>query len=142
MRFPVLTRYRDFDAKGHVNNAVYLTYFEMARARAWLEEIAGSADFPFVVAEATVRYRSQARIGDPLDITIWTGEVRTKAWTWHYRITDPREERLVAEGSTVQVMFDYATRQSIPIPDDLRHRLAGMREPGSTPAPADAPAKP
>ena len=129
MRFRLEVRYSDYDTKEHVNNAVYLTYFEMARARAWLEEIAGSADFPFVVAEATVRYRSQARIGEPLDITIWTGEVRNKAWTWHYRITDPRDERLVAEGSTVQVMFDYASRQSIPIPGDVRERLTAMGEP-------------
>ena len=129
MRFRLEVRYSDYDTKEHVNNAVYLTYFEMARARAWLEEIAGSADFPFVVAEATVRYRSQARLGDPLDITIWTGEVRTKAWTWNYRINDPRDDRLVADGSTVQVMFDYATRQSIPIPDELRARLSTMRAP-------------
>jgi acyl-CoA thioester hydrolase len=129
VRFRLEVRYSDYDTKEHVNNAVYLTYFEIARARAWLEEIAGSADFPFVVAEATVRYRSQARLGDPLEITIWTGEVRTKAWTWSYRITDPRDDRLIADGSTVQVMFDYATRQSIPIPDDLRARLSAMRAP-------------
>ena len=129
MRFRLEVRYSDYDTKEHVNNAVYLTYFEIARARAWLEEIAGSADFPFVVAEATVRYRSQARLGDPLEITIWTGDVRTKAWTWLYRINDPRDERLIADGSTVQVMFDYTTRQSIPIPDDLRARLSAMPAP-------------
>ena len=142
MRFRLEVRYSDYDTKEHVNNAVYLTYFEMARARAWLEEIAGSADFPFVVAEATVRYRSQARIGDPLDISIWTGEVRTKAWTWHYRINDPRDERLVADGSTVQVMFDYTTRRSIPIPDELRGRLLAMREPDPVDSPSSATAKP
>ena len=130
MRFRLEVRYSDYDTKEHVNNAVYLTYFEMARARAWLEEVAGSTDFPFVVAEATVKYRSQARLGDPLDITIWTGEVRNRSWTWHYRINDPRDERLVAEGSTVQVMFDYAVRQPIAVPDELRERLVAMREPG------------
>jgi acyl-CoA thioester hydrolase len=129
MRFRLDVRYSDYDTKEHVNNAVYLTYFEMARARAWLEEIAGSTDFPFVVAEATVRYRSQARLGDPLDITIWTSEVRTRAWVWQYRIVDARDERLVAEGSTVQVMFDYDSRRPMPIPEELRERLAAMREP-------------
>lgn len=132
MRFRLDVRYSDYDTKEHVNNAVYLTYFEMARARAWLEAIAGSTDFPFVVAEATVRYRSQARLGDPLDITISTSEVRTRAWVWQYRIVDARDERLVAEGSTVQVMFDYEARRPMPIPEELRERLAAMREP--TPA--------
>ena len=31
MRFRLETRYADYDTKGHVNNAVYLTYFEVAR---------------------------------------------------------------------------------------------------------------
>jgi acyl-CoA thioester hydrolase len=129
LRFRLEVRYSDYDTKEHVNNAVYLTYFEMARARAWLEEIAGSTDFPFVVAEATVRYRSQARIGEPLEIMIWTSEVRTKAWVWQYRIVDARDERLVAEGSTVQVMFDYEVRRTTAIPAAVRERLAAMREP-------------
>jgi acyl-CoA thioester hydrolase len=123
MRLPLATRYADYDTKGHVNNAVYLTYFEMARHRAWVDALDGDADFPFIVAEATVRYLSQAMIGEPLDIEICTTEIRTKAWVWSYVIRASRDERVVAEGKTVQVMFDYANRRTIPIPDDLRERL-------------------
>ena len=124
MRFQLETRYADYDTKGHVNNAVYLTYFEIARARAWLDVVGGPVDFPFVVAEATVRYASEAMIGEPLDVEISTAEVRTKAWVWRYRILDRRDERLVAEGSTVQVMFDYEARRSVAIPEDLKQKLA------------------
>lgn len=125
MRFPLETRYPDYDTKGHVNNAVYLTYFEIARNRVWVA-MGGGADFGFVVAEATVRYVSQARIGDPLDIEIRTSEVRNKAWVWSYRITNTRDDAVVAEGRTVQVMYDYDARKSIPIPDDLRARLTDL----------------
>ncbi|MBK6404207.1 MAG: thioesterase family protein [Holophagales bacterium] len=31
----VEVRFRDLDAMGHVNNAVYLTYFEQARLAFW-----------------------------------------------------------------------------------------------------------
>lgn len=123
MRLPIHTRYPDYDTKGHVNNAVYLTYFEMARAAAWLERVQGDADFPFVIAEATIRYASEAMIGDPLEIEIATTEVRTRAWVWSYRIVSPPDDRLVAEGRTVQVMFDYAARKPAPIPDDVKERL-------------------
>ena len=68
MRFPLATRYNDYDTKGHVNNAVFLTYFEMARERAWVDGLGGNADFPFILAEASVQYRSEAMIGDPLEI--------------------------------------------------------------------------
>lgn len=123
MRLPLATRYADYDTKGHVNNAVYLTYFEMARHRAWVDALGGGPDFPFIIAEATVRYLSQAMIGEPLDIEICTTEIRTKAWVWSYVIRASRDERVVAEGKTVQVMFDYANRRTIPIPEDLRERL-------------------
>jgi acyl-CoA thioester hydrolase len=126
MRFPIITRYPDYDSKGHVNNAVYLTYFEMARQRAWLECLEGSTDFPFIIAEATVRYLSQARIGDELDIEISTAEVRTKAWVWSYVIREPSTGRIVADGRTVQVMYDYDTHRSVPIPEPLRRALASM----------------
>ena len=125
MRFDLETRYPDYDTKGHVNNAVYLTYFEIARNRVWVA-MGGGADFGFVVAEATVRYMSQARIGDPLDIEITTSEIRNKAWVWSYRITNTQTQATVAEGSTVQVMYDYEARKSIPIPDDLRGKLPSL----------------
>lgn len=124
MRFPLETRYADYDSKGHVNNAVYLTYFEMARHRVWVDCMHGDADFPFIVAEATVRYVSEAMIGQPLEIEIVTTEVRTKAWVWSYVIRATAGDRVVAEGRTVQVMYDYAARRTTPIPDEFRARLA------------------
>ncbi|HEX6808218.1 MAG TPA: thioesterase family protein [Gemmatimonadaceae bacterium] len=123
MRFPLETRYADYDSKGHANNAVYLTYFEIARHRAWVDRMHGDADFPFIVAEATVRYVSEAMIGQPLDIEIVTSEVRTKAWVWSYVIRAIEDDRVVAEGRTVQVMYDYAARRTVPIPEAFRAML-------------------
>ena len=126
MRFPLATRYNDYDTKGHVNNAVFLTYFEMAREKAWVDGIGGSADFPFILAEASVQYRSEAMIGDPLEIEIRTTEVRTKAWVWSYTITDARDGRVVAEGRTVQVAYDYEAKRTIPIPADIAAKLPAL----------------
>ena len=126
MRFSLETRYADYDTKGHVNNAVYLTFFEIARHRAWVERMGGDADFPFIMAEATVRYVSEAMIGDALDIEITTSEVRTKAWVWSYVIRSGADGRVVAEGRTVQVMYDYAARRTVPIPDAVRACLAAV----------------
>ena len=126
MRFPLATRYNDYDTKGHVNNAVFLTYFEMARERAWVEHLHGSADFPFILAEATVQYRSEAMIGDPLEIEITTAEVRTKAWVWAYTIRQAADGRVVAEGRTVQVAFDYERKSTMPIPAEIAARLPSL----------------
>jgi acyl-CoA thioester hydrolase len=126
VRFRLETRYADYDTKGHVNNAVYLTYFEIARVRAWLDVVRGTPDAPFIIAEAMVRYVRPAMIGTPLDVEVTTGEVRTKAWVWRYRILDARDDALVAEGQTVQVMYDYGARRSVQIPPDVRAALAGV----------------
>lgn len=123
MRFRLETRYNDYDTKGHINNAVFLTYFEIAREKAWVGALERSDDPQFILAEATIRYVSQARLGDVLEIEIVTTEVRTKAWVWGYRVIAATDERLVAEGSTVQVMFDYELFRTMPIPDDLRAAL-------------------
>ncbi len=124
MRFPIATRYPDYDTKGHVNNAVFLTYFEVARARAWLEAVHGDPDFPFILAEATVTYVSEAKIGEELEIEITTGEVRTKAWVWEYVIRAVAGGREVARGKTVQVMFDYGAGKTMEIPRAVREALA------------------
>ena len=123
---PLATRYADFDTKGHVNNAVFLTYFEMARAAAWVDHCEGGADFEFILAEASVKYVSEAMIGQTLDIEVTTAELRTKAWVWAYTIRDVSDGRVVAEGRTVQVMYDYERRATMPIPDGLRARLAAL----------------
>jgi acyl-CoA thioester hydrolase len=122
MRLTLQTRYNDYDSKGHVNNAVYLTYFEIGRVHAW-RAAGGDAEANFIVAEARITYRSPAMLGDPLALEVTTSEIRNKAWVWSYRILDERDDRLVAEGATTQVMYDYDARQSVPIPDALRDAL-------------------
>lgn len=123
MKFPLATRYSDYDSKGHVNNAFYLTYFEAAKHMLWRDTWKQNPDPPFVVAEATVKYRSPAMIGEPLEVEISTREIGTRSWVWQFRVTDARDGRLVAEGHTVQVYYDYASRKAAPIPDDVRALL-------------------
>lgn len=123
MRFPLQTRFNDYDSKGHVNNAVYLTYFELGRVQAWLAA-GGEVDGDFILAEARISYRSPALMGEPLVLEVTTVEIRTKAWVWHYRVLDERDDRVVAEGETVQVMFDYVARKTVPIPPAIREGLA------------------
>ena len=117
-------RYSDYDSRGHVNNAVYLTYFEVARHRAWRVLTGLLSDFPFIIAEAHVRTTSVR----PSSAIRWRStsrrrRIRTKAWVWSYRIVDVRDQRLVAEGSTVQVYYDYDLQTTMPIPDIIRPNL-------------------
>jgi len=54
-------RWRDMDAYGHVNNAVYLNYLEDVRD-AWVQEVLGqvsSSTWDFVLARVAIDYRSE-----------------------------------------------------------------------------------
>ena len=56
----IVIRWRDMDAYGHVNNAVYLTYLEECRD-AWAQSVLGrvSDTWDFVLAHVGIDYRSQ-----------------------------------------------------------------------------------
>jgi acyl-CoA thioester hydrolase len=125
IRVPIQLRYNDYDDRGHVNNAVYLTYFELGRVAAW-RALAPGAEPGFILAESRVRYRSPATPGIPLAVEVSAGEVRTKAWVWRYRVLDERDDRLVADGETTQVMYDYAAQRTVEIPAALRTALASL----------------
>ena len=134
LRFPIATRYSDYDTKGHVNNAVYLTYFEWARLQAWRKVATGKpgltetdiSDPPLIVAEARVKYVSPANIGVPLAIEISVKEVRTKGFSFAYRVVASDDDRVVAEGDTVQVAYDYRAGRTMTIPPGMREALEEM----------------
>ena len=56
-------RWRDVDAYGHVNNAVFLTYLEEARDRL-VESLFGEAAWDFVIARVAIDYRSELNQAD------------------------------------------------------------------------------
>ena len=59
-------RWRDVDAYGHVNNAVYLTYLEEARD-AWVEKVLGPVSentWDFVLARVAIDYEAELTLDD------------------------------------------------------------------------------
>ena len=55
-------RWRDVDAYGHVNNAVYLTYLEECRDR-WVRATLGPA-FDHVIVRIAIDYRREVSLDD------------------------------------------------------------------------------
>jgi acyl-CoA thioester hydrolase len=122
---PLRPRFRDTDAMGHINNAVYVTYLEVARQEYW-RAIAGVPDYrrvPFILAHVTIDFRSEALVNDVLLLGIRCGTVGTKSFTFEYQIREKSSSRLVVEASSVQVCYDYGTKRSMPVPDELRKQL-------------------
>ena len=120
--------FRDLDAMGHVNNAVYFTYLETARLR-YLKELLALEDLlqvPVIMAEATCSYKSPAFYGENLLIGLGISRFGTKSFVMMYQVETDRG-RVVATAQTVQVMYDYAAGQTIPIPDWFKERVSARQ---------------
>jgi acyl-CoA thioester hydrolase len=117
--------FRDCDPLGHVNNAVYLTYFEVARF-AYCRDALGfkpglaTSSRSFIMARVECNFRSQARLGTTLDVRIRVSEIGRSSFGFEYEVVDAADGRLVADGRSVQVMFDYVKQEKILVPEDFR----------------------
>lgn len=118
-------RFRDCDAMGHVNHAVYFTYMEQARfafAR-WLLDSDEPMPFDIILVRAECDFRAQATHGVTLEVDVRVTGIGRASFTLEYDVVDAADRRLVASGRSVQVAFDYGTQRSMPIPAGVRARL-------------------
>ena len=122
---PLRPRFRDTDAMGHINNAVYVTYLEVARQEYWRSFRTGE-DYrvvPFILARVEIDFRSEALLHETLELCIRCSHVGTKSFGFEYEIRESTTGRTVVRASSVQVFYDYANKRSIPCPAGMRERL-------------------
>ena len=128
---PVEVRFRDLDALGHVNNAVYLTYLESARLAYWLQ-VTGLRDLAamnVILARAEVDYRSPVGYGERLEVGVRCASIRRSSLALEQAIVEAGSGRLVAEARKILVYYDYAAQRPLAIPDELRQKLRAQ-DPG------------
>ncbi len=135
-RHEVKVRLSDTDAMGHVNNARYLTYVEIARV-AYYERVTGKAlpigvhgaEEGMILAEIRMTYRSPAFFGETLTVESRVEQIGRTSFSMVHRISAPESRygpaRLIAVADSTLVSYDYTEERPIPVPDEWR---AGMRE--------------
>ena len=117
-------RFRDLDALGHVNNAVFLTWTENARIEFMrtLGAFDDIRDMAMILARAEVDFRSPVGFGEEVEIGVRATRFGTKSFDLEYRLAVG--DREIAQVKTVLVAYDYETRQPKEIPDEWRRRFA------------------
>src|SRR5215831_14727841 len=128
-RHRLSVRFRDCDAMGHVNHAVYFTYFEQGRLTFW-RELTGtpSPHTRVIIARAECDYKSPAHFGDELDITLSVATIGSSSFTLAYEVRQAASGAVVAIGSTVMVSYDYRAGKSIPLPGATKELLERLRD--------------
>jgi acyl-CoA thioester hydrolase len=117
-------RWRDQDAYGHVNNAVYLTYLEEVRDE-WLERALGEAGdaWGYVTARVAIDFRRELRQDDDAVVArLWLTRIGTSSLTTREEIVTAAGE-LAAEAEAVLVARDPETGRSRPLSEPERAAL-------------------
>lgn len=127
--YEVRVTWRDLDAAGHANNAVYVTWMESARAEAYFRLRGGTRfeDLDIILARTTIDYRSPAMFRETIVVRVTPGTVGNTSFGLKYEMREKESGRLVAEGESVQVRFDYKRNEKIPLSPEMRARLAGEK---------------
>jgi acyl-CoA thioester hydrolase len=117
---PIHIRWRDVDAYGHVNNAVYLTYLEEARDH-WVETTLPGTNF--VIVRIAIDYRRELSLADE-DVVVTcqgmgygTSSIRTAE-----RVI-AKAGWVAAESESVIVAHDEVGRQARPLTHEERATL-------------------
>jgi acyl-CoA thioester hydrolase len=117
-------RFRDLDALGHVNNAVFLTYIESARV-AFLVDLGAATsleDMSIIVARIEIDFRAPVGFGEEVEIAVRASRFGDKSFDLDYELRVAGQ--VVAEAKSVLVGFDYEKGETVAIPDEWRERLA------------------
>ena len=120
-RIPI--RYRDLDALGHVNNAVYLTYIEELLLR-WLGPVLGD---DFVTARLELNFRRELRHEDGEVVARASlDEIGTSSLTAIVLIERPDGE-VSLEGRVVLAAWDPLERRSRALTDEQKEQIRQLQ---------------
>lgn len=120
----IQVRFSDLDVLGHVNNTIYLSYFEMARVHYFKELLGVDWDWKkagFVLAKNEIEYFKSVLLTDDPSIIVYAEQIGSKSFTLGYELVV--NGIIYTRGKSVQVCFNATTQESILIPDKMRLAL-------------------
>ncbi len=134
--YPVVVRqavvWGDMDSYHHVNNVVYFRYFENARL-----EYFRRLDWPAfeketgigpILAATQARFRRALTYPDAIAITARLGTLGDDRFTLEHRIFSEQLGDVATVGEGTVVAFHYGRGEKVPLPDELRRRIAQLEK--------------
>ncbi len=121
-------RFSDLDAMGHVNNATYLSYLEEARIAYFHDVINFPKDslaFGAVVANVNISYLAPIELGDEVFVYSRVSKISRKSFEIENVFERLRKgiSVLAAKAVTVLVAFDFNTKTTAPLPENLKLKI-------------------
>ena len=128
-------RWGDVDAARIIFYGAYIRFFEIAETE--LFRAAGLSygrlfdelDVWLPRAHLECDFRRAAQLDDLLEVSVYVGRVGTKSLRLDFEVRRNGESELTATAHFVLVAVDRNNFQSVPIPEDLKRRLAPYTQP-------------
>jgi acyl-CoA thioesterase FadM len=114
---------------------------EEARAAYWRDVVGRGAleDVDYILAEARVRYLARILYPQRLDVGVRVSRLSRRRFDMDYEVRGA-EGSLLAEGVTVQIMYDYGALATKSVPPEVRAAIEALEGPfgaGGHPEPAE-----
>lgn len=119
-------RFADIDAFGHVNNAVYLTYFEIARSVYWKEIIQWDWNTTgIIIRKNEIEYLKPIVLSDEIFAYVRTSRIGDSSFDVDYVLVKKvnGSEEICTKGTTQCVAYDYSQGKSVKIPGYQRLKM-------------------
>ena len=116
-------RFADLDPQGHVNQAVFLTYFETGRVAMFRDRDLGIGvpGATFVLVRMEVDYLKELHWPGAIEIGTRVAEFGRSSFSVAQAIF--RDGACAASGRATMVCIDLATRKATPLPEEAIARL-------------------
>ena len=124
--FEQVVAWGDMDAFGHVNNTIYLRYFESARVRYFdaVPELAGfeGNEIP-VVANISCSYKRPVKYPDTLTIKVGVASMGKASFKMSCEMISQKQQKVVTVAECTVVIVDAAKGYSVRIPEVWRQAV-------------------
>jgi acyl-CoA thioester hydrolase len=120
----------EMDSFQHVNNIVYLRYFESARIAyferlRWMEFMNQTGVGP-ILASVQCKYKIPLTYPDTVAVGTRISNVESDRFVMEYYAVSHHHRRVAAEGESVIVAFNYRENKKAPLPEEIRQRIAEL----------------
>jgi acyl-CoA thioester hydrolase len=123
-------RWGDVDAARIIFYGAYIRFFEFAET-----ELFRAVGLPYSVmfdeldvwlprAHIECDFRHAAQLDDLLEVSVFIGRIGTKSLRLNFDVRRKGEDQIIAEAHFVLVSVRRDTFETVPLPDELKRRLA------------------
>jgi len=126
----IQVRFSDIDVMGHVNNAVYLSYFEMTRVHYFRELLGLEWDWKshgILLVRNEIDYIKPILIQHDPEIHMYFEEAGSKSIRLSYEVKVNGE--IYTKGVSIMVSFDSRVGKTTVIPKEMKVALETLRKP-------------